>query len=99
MTARSSPRFHRFHHRARHLRAPAPQAALYDQALRALGEGLPRVAVYKLKTFLQTSPAPAAHRDAVLALARALLAVPDAPAALALLDDEFPPPPGRRTPP
>ena len=67
--------------------SPGP---LYDQALRALGEGLPRVAVHKLRAFLETNPA--ARRPAVLALARALTAAPDAPAALALLDREYPAP-------
>ncbi len=74
------------------LQAQGESIFLPDQALRALGEGLPRVAVYKLKTFLQTDPAPEARKDAVLTLARALLAVPDAPAALALLAREFPTP-------
>ena len=67
--------------------APVP---LYDQAVRALGEGLPRVAAYKLRAFLGTDPAPPARRAAVLALARALVTAPDAPAALALLEREFP---------
>ena len=74
---------------------PAP--TLFDEGTRALDEGLPQVAAYKLRAFLQTGDlAPAPRRAAVLALVRALLAVPDAPAALALLDAEDPPstPPG-----
>ncbi len=70
--------------------ADAPAPTLLDEGTRALDEGLPQVAAYKLRAFLQNDPAPAPRRAAVLALVRALLAVPDAPAALALLDTEDP---------
>ena len=63
---------------------------LLDQGTRALDEGLPQVAAYKLRAFLQKDPAPSERRAAVVTLTRALLAEPDAPAALALLDAEAP---------
>ncbi len=72
------------------LAADSPLPPLLDEGTRALDEGLPQVAAYKLRAFLQSSPAPPLRRAAVLALVRALLAVPDAPAALALLDAEVP---------
>lgn len=65
----------------------------YEEGIRALDEGLPQVADYKLRAFLQTQPEPAVRREAVLALVRARLAIPDAPAALAMLDGEYPLPP------
>ncbi len=65
--------------------------ALLDEGTRALNEGLPQVAAYKLRAFLQNNdPAPDTRRAATLALTRALLAEPDAPTALALLDAETP---------
>ena len=71
---------------------PEPEA-LYASGLRALDEGLPQVATYKLGAFLQSDPAPADRRAGTLALVRAFLAVPDARAALTTLDGEFPSPP------
>ena len=72
------------------VRRALPADPLYDEGTHALDEGLPQVAVYKLRAFLATRPAPAARRATVLALGRALLALPDAPAALNLLDGEGP---------
>ena len=69
------------------IRRALPVDPLFDEGTRALDEGLPQVAAYKLRAFLQTRPALAARRAAVLALVRALLAQPDADAALALLDE------------
>ena len=73
------------------VRRALPADPLFDEGTRALEEGLPQVAVYKLRSFLQSHPAPAARRATVPALVRALLAVPDAVAALAVLDAEHPP--------
>ena len=66
--------------------------SLYAAGVRALEEGLPQVAVYKLRAFLQTAPAAEARGKAVLALARALLQVRDATGALATLNAEYPTP-------
>ena len=71
--------------------ADPPAPTLYEAGVRALDEGLPQVAAYKLRAFLQTdSLAPVPRRDAVLALVRALLGVPDATGALSVLDAEYP---------
>ncbi len=66
---------------------------LLTEGTRALDEGLPQVAAYKLRAFLRSHPDAAARREATLVLARALVAVPDGAAALAALDAEFPLPP------
>ena len=66
---------------------------LYTSGLRALNEGLPQVATYKLRAFLQTQPPSSERRTATLSLVRALLAVPDADAALTTLANGFPLPP------
>ena len=71
------------------LAADPPAPPLSAEGTRALDEGLPQVAAYKLRAFLQTDLDPAARRTTVLTLVRALLAEPDAPAALALLDKEY----------
>ena len=72
----------------------SPEPPPGDEAgLQALAQGLPQIAAYKLRAFLRAGPAPARRREAVLALTRALLAVPDAPAALTELDAAYPLPP------
>ncbi len=72
------------------LAADPSAPTLLDEGTRALDEGLPQVAAFKLRAFLQNDPAPAPRRAATLALVRALLDVPDAPAAQATLDTEYP---------
>jgi outer membrane protein assembly factor BamD (BamD/ComL family) len=67
-----------------------PGPALYEAAVRALDEGLPQVAVYKLRAFLPTAPPGATRDQAAVALARALLQVGDPAAALAALTAEYP---------
>jgi outer membrane protein assembly factor BamD (BamD/ComL family) len=69
-----------------------PSASLYEAGVRALDEGLPQVAVYKLRAFLQTSPPGDTRGKAALALARALLQVTDPAGALATLTAEYPTP-------
>ncbi len=75
-------------------RAATPVTAppLYQSGVRALDEGLPQVAVYKLRAFLAAAPAPELRPAAVLALTRALLQVGNTAAALETLAAEFPQP-------
>ena len=71
--------------------AEVPAASLFDAGVRALDEGLPQVAAFKLRTCLQSDAlAPASRRPVVLALVRALLGESDAAGALTLLDTEYP---------
>jgi outer membrane protein assembly factor BamD (BamD/ComL family) len=67
-----------------------PPPTLYEAAVRALDEGLPQVAVYKLRAFLPTAPPGEIRGKASVALARALLQVGDPAAALAALSAEYP---------
>jgi TolA-binding protein len=69
---------------------PPPGPALYEAAVRALDEGLPQVAVYKLQAFLTTAPPGDGRGKAAVALARASLQVGDPAAALAALSAEYP---------
>ncbi len=68
----------------------APDPALLGAGRRALAEGLPQVAVLKLRAFLATQPAAEDRRDATRELARALLGAADAQAAMTLLEGEYP---------
>jgi tetratricopeptide (TPR) repeat protein len=71
--------------------ASLPSAdSLYEAGIRALDEGLPQVAVYKLREFLQTAPKGGSRDKAVLALARALLQVSDPAGALSALAAGYP---------
>jgi outer membrane protein assembly factor BamD (BamD/ComL family) len=77
--------------------APTPAAtelpssdSLYEAGVRALDEGLPQVAVYKLRAFLQNPAGEDTRAKASLALARALLQVGDPAGALAALAAGYP---------
>ena len=74
-----------------HAQNPAP-TTLYDDGVRALTEGLPQIAAFKLHAFLHLDLTPGQRRAAALALVRALLAEPDAAAAQSVLDANLPPP-------
>ncbi len=71
---------------------PPANSDLYREGTRALAEGLPRVAVFKLRACLAANPPPPIRRAAVLATIRALLATSEPAAALDLLEKEFHPP-------
>jgi outer membrane protein assembly factor BamD (BamD/ComL family) len=70
---------------------PSPNS-LYEAGTRALDEGLPQVAVYKLRAFLQTPADESTRAKAVLALTRALLRVGDPSGALTALTAAYPTP-------